>query len=407
VEPRYLEASIGDLAFRFGKMAFVSGPRQCGKTTLARRLMEGRSERRYGNWDDVEFRRTWVRTPRPLAEFDVTGGDKPLLVLDEIHKAKGWKRTLKGLYDTLTVPCDILVTGSAKLDVYRRGGESLLGRYTNFRLHPFTVGESERTTPTTPEAFLGALFGEKGAAPRAAPSTLDLLFRYGGFPEPFLRQSDRFARIWRRGRTEKIVREDLRDLSRIPELSQVEMLVALLPERAASPLSLPSLRRDLEVTYDTVKRWTNYLKELYYLFEVKPFSKSVPRSLKKEGKLYLWDWSEVESPGARFENLVACHLLKAVHFWTDTGEGDFDVHYVRNREKREIDFLVSRDRRPWLLVECKLSETSPSAAFRTFVPHLRCPFVQLVKTPGVRAKVEVSGVKGLVVSAAPVLYWLP
>ena len=191
------------------------------------------------------------------------------------------------------------------------------------------------------------------------------------------------------------MREDLRDLSRIPELSQVEMLMALLPERAASPLSLQSLRRDLEVAYDTVKRWMKYLNDLYYAFEVKPYTRSVPRSLKKEGKLYLWDWSEVESPGARFENLIACHLLKAVHFWTDTGEGTFELHYLRNREKQEIDFLVSRDRKPWLAVECKLADEALAAAFGSFIPHLKCPFLQLVKTASVRRVTNLAGFRGL------------
>ena len=407
VRERYLEAPIVELAFGFGKIAFVSGPRQCGKTSLAKRLLAARSEGRYGNWDDVEFRREWVRSPRRLAAFAERGSGKPLLALDEVHKAKGWKRTLKGLYDTLEEPCDILVTGSACLNVYRRGGESLLGRYVNFRLHPFTLGEWGRPEAATPDDFLASLFDPDETREKESQEALELFLRFGGFPEPLLRQSERYARIWRRGRSEKIVREDLRDLSRIPELSQVEMLMALLPERAASPLSLQSLRRDLEVAYDTVKRWMKYLDELYYVFEVKPYTRSVPRSLKKEGKLYLWDWSEVESPGARFENLVACHLLKAVHFWTDTGEGAFELHYLRNREKQEVDFLVTRDRKAWLAVECKLSDEALTPAFGSFLPHVTCPFIQLVKTPGVRRAVDLAGFRGLVSSAAPVLRSLP
>jgi hypothetical protein len=269
------------------------------------------------------------------------------------------------------------------------------------------LGEWERTASTSPEEFLQALFARSARKGKGRSETLERLLRYGGFPEPFLRQSERFARIWRRGRSEKIVREDLRDLSRIPELSQVEMLMALLPERAASSLSLQSLRRDLEVAYDAAKRWMNYLKELCYVFEVKPYSRSVPRSLEKEGKLYLWDWSEVDSEGARFENLVACHLLKAIHLWTDTGEGTFELHYLRNREKQEIDFLITRDRMPWLAVECKLTDDALSPAFGAFLPHLRCPFVQLVKTAGVRKEMVVASARGLISSAAPVLAHLP
>lgn len=409
---RGLSAPLRELAWATGKMAFVSGPRQAGKTTFARLQLRDRSVGRYGNWDDVEFRRAWVKSPRTLlpppgASSDP--GQRPLAVFDEIHKAKDWKRTLKGLYDTLEAPCDILVTGSARLDVYRRGGESLLGRYLRFRLHPFSLGELESGRAAAPENALKIFRG--GGSPRPAPAarkTLELLFQYGGFPEPFLRQSERFARLWRRGRAEKIVREDLRDLSRIPELSQVEMLMALLPERAASPLSRQSLREDLEVAHDTVSRWLRYLELLYYLFELRPFSRSVPRSLRREGKLYLWDWSEVAAPGPRFENMVASHLLKAADFWTDTGEGVFELCYLRNKERVEIDFLLTRDRKPWLAVECKLSDDGLSPAFRAFLPHLGWPpFVQLVMKPGVSRRVSLEGRPGLVLSAERLLLALP
>jgi predicted AAA+ superfamily ATPase len=406
---RRLSPALRELAWSAGKMAFVSGPRQSGKTTLARQELGKRASGRYGNWDDIDFRRMWTRSPKALLPSPPEGGagDVPLAVFDEIHKAKGWKRTLKGVYDTLERPCDILVTGSARLDVYRRGGESLLGRYLRFRLHPLSLGELEATTTPAPAFSAENLFTAHAPGP-AVRGTLEQLLEYGGFPEPFLRQSQRFARLWRRGRAEKIVREDLRDLSRIPELSQVEMLMALLPERAASPLSRQSLREDLEVAHDTVTRWLGYLEELYYLFELKPFARSVPRSLRKEGKLYLWDWSEVTAPGPRFESLVASHLLKAVDFWTDTGEGTFGLHYLRSKEKAEIDFLLTRDGKPWLAVECKLSDETPSPAFRAFLPHLGWPpFVQLVLKPGVFRRVSVEGRAGLAASAERLLVLLP
>jgi predicted AAA+ superfamily ATPase len=406
---RRLTVPLRELAWATGKMAFVSGPRQAGKTTFARQQLKARASGRYGNWDDIEFRRAWTKSPKSLLPVPAGEGspDRPLAVFDEVHKAKGWKRTIKGLYDTLETPCDILVTGSARLDVYRRGGDSLLGRYLRFRLHPLSVGELEGRDAAPPADPVRAV-AEAGRPATAVRRTLELLLEYGGFPEPFLRQSERFARLWRRGRAEKIVREDLRDLSRIPELSQVEMLMALLPERAASPLSRQALREDLEVAHDTVTRWLGYLAQLYYLFELKPFARSVPRSLRKEGKLYLWDWSEVTAPGPRFENLVASHLLKAADFWTDTGEGVFELFYLRSKEKAEVDFLLTRDRKPWLAVECKLSEETPSPAFRAFLPHLGWPqFVQLVLTPGVLRRVSIEGRRGLVVSAERLLVSLP
>jgi len=409
---RSLAGPLRELAWATGKMAFVSGPRQAGKTTFARQQLKLRARGRYGNWDDVEFRRAWTKSPKALLPPSAASDseERPLVVFDEIHKAKGWKRSLKGLYDTLEAPCDILVTGSARLDVYRRGGESLLGRYLRFRLHPFSLGELEAPRPAAPSDLADWVGGGK-APPRGTPAlrkTFDLLFQYGGFPEPFLRQSERFARLWRRGRAEKIVREDLRDLSRIPELSQVEMLMALLPERAASRLSRQSLREDLEVAHDTVTRWLLYLEELYYLFELKPFARSVPRSLRKEGKLYLWDWSEVMAAGPRFENMVASHLLKAADFWTDTGEGVFELHYLRNKDRAEIDLLLTRDRKPWLALECKLTEDELSPGFAAFLPHLGWPpFVQLVMKPGILRRVSIEGRPGLVMSAERLLVSLP
>jgi predicted AAA+ superfamily ATPase len=413
MEDRYLRASIERLAFGNDKMAFLSGPRQAGKTTVGRLLMAERARSRYANWDDVEFRRLWVKTPKQVAVFGDAAKDdgrRPLVVLDEIHKARAWKQTLKGVYDTLERPCDILVTGSARLDIYKRGGESLLGRQIGFRLHPFSLGEAEGSETVSPDAAVEEAF--KSARGRSTPAErqdrLVQLLTYGGFPEPFLKQSERFARIWRRGRTEKLVREDLRDLSRIPDLSRIEMLTALLPERAGNTLSIQSLREDLEVSFDTAKRWVGYLKELFYLFEVKPYTRSIPRTLKREGKLYLWDWSEVEAPGPRFENLVASHLSKAVHFWTDIGEGTFELHYLRDKERREVDFLITRDRKPWLAVEAKVSDAALSTAFGAFLPHLGCKrFVQVVKQPNVRAEVMLGEARGLIVSAADFLYLLP
>ena len=407
---RVLAGVLGELAWANGKMAFVSGPRQSGKTTLARRELKRRGVGRYGNWDDIDFRRVWTKSPKALLPEPAGGGnERPLAVFDEVHKAKGWKRTLKGLYDTLETPCDILVTGSARLDVYRRGGESLLGRYLRFRLHPLSLRELETRRPAAPAELVEAVAGEALPKPSpAARSTLDQLFEFGGFPEPFLRQSERFARLWRRGRAEKIVREDLRDLSRIPELSQVEMLMSLLPERAASRLSRQALREDLEVAHDTVSRWLGFLESLYYHFELRPFARSVPRSLRREGKLYLWDWSEVGAPGPRFENLVASHLLKAADFWTDTGEGVFDLQYLRNKEKAEIDLLLTRDRKPWLAVECNLTDDALSPAFGAFLPHLGWPpFAQVVMKPGVCRRVSVEGRRGLVVSAERLLLSCP
>jgi hypothetical protein len=383
-------------------MAFLSGPRQVGKTTLARGLLAERDAGRYTNWDDVEVRRQWVRDPKRLVPAKRHG--RALLVLDEIHKAAGWKRSLKGLYDTLDHPVDVLVTGSAWLAVYRRGGDSLLGRYFHFRLHPFSVRELRAEVPATPDAALDTLARDGGEAGRTSSSDFDALLRFGGFPEPLLTGSERTARLWRRGRVEKVIREDLRDLTRLPELGRVEMLAALLPERVGSPLSVASLREDLEVGHETVTRWLAHLRELYYAFEVKPFARSIRRSLRKQGKTYLWDWSEVSAPGPRFENMVAGHLSKACDYWTDTGEGTFELRYLRDKQGHEIDFVVLRDGRPWFPVEAKLSDTTPDRSWRVFLAQLGVGMgVQLVAAPGHWTWHDVGGGRVLVASADSVL----
>jgi hypothetical protein len=150
------------------------------------------------------------------------------------------------------------------------------------------------------------------------------------------------------------------------------MLAAILPDKVASPLSLNSLKLDIEVTHLTLQRWLGWLKELYFLFEIKPWSKKIIRSLKKEGKIYLWDFSEVREQGARFENMVAVHLLKTCNYWNDTGQGSFELFYLRNREKQEIDFLIVRDGQPWLPVEVKRSDDKPSQNWKKFLPMLQC-----------------------------------
>jgi uncharacterized protein len=367
---RYLESYITQLSFAANKMAFIAGPRQSGKTTMAKTLLRKRGAGQYYNWDEIGFRRLWASDPTAIVPEH--GKQKPILILDELHKAKLWKRSLKGIYDTMDNAADIIVTGSARLNVYRKGSDSLLGRYYYYRLHPFSLAELERKNNNDPLLLIEQLLSKSMQHSKVAVEHLNLLMKFGPFPEPLLAANEKILNLWRRGRTEKIIREDLRDLSRLPELSQVEMLAALLPERIASILSIRSLSEDLEVAYNTIKRWLNYLRELYYVFELKPYAKSLPRAIKKEGKLYLWDWSEIKDPGARFENLIASHLLKYCHFLTDIGEGTFELYYLRNKAKQEIDFLIVKDKQPWLPIEAKLNHLEPSPNWQAFMKHLPC-----------------------------------
>ncbi len=338
-------------------MAFVSGPRQVGKTTLGKSLLREK-ERNYFSWDESGFRRAWVRSP---LEAVANRGEGPIL-LDEIHKDRRWKTRLKGLYDTRGDQVPVIVTGSARLDLYRRGGESLLGRYLPYRLHPFSAGESE--APPAPDEILGT---HEARYPWAD------LMRLGGFPEPLLGAAEQRARRWSRLRLERLLAEDLRDLRAVADLQAVRILAELLPERVGSLLSMNSLREDVGVAYGTVRAWIGAFEALYLCFLVRPYAARLARALRAEPKLYLYDVLQVQDVAARQENLVALHLLKACHFWTDTAQGEFDLRFVRDKEKREVDFLVLRERKPWLAIECKSNQRSPSRSLVHFSERLAVP----------------------------------
>jgi predicted AAA+ superfamily ATPase len=400
---RYISPYVEALALQNFKMAFISGPRQVGKTTCAKALAaEYDKETLYRNWDDKNFRRQWTKDPSSVVAADK--GNASLIILDEIHKAKLWKRDLKGLYDLYGDSCNIIVTGSARLNIFKKGGDSLLGRYIPFRLHPFSLGElTHLGSQDDSSKILAQIFSGKPTIHNER-EVYERLFEFGGFPDPFSRSSTQYLNIWHQERIEKLIREDLRDLSRIPDLSRLEMLASLLPERSGGLLSLESLREDLEVAHNTVKNWLQYLEHLYYVFLIRPYSNGVARSLKKEPKIYLWDWSEVEDLGARFENLVASALLKSCDFWTDIGRGVHQLHYLRDKEKREVDFLLTRKRKPILSIESKLSDQSLSRNFINFCKQLGISHhIQLVHQPGVWYRNEVQGIQVLQASAEYVL----
>ncbi len=329
------------------KMVFIGGPRQVGKTTLALALVgKGADETHpaYFNWDDP-------RAAARLRRLELPPG-QPLLVLDEIHKYARWRNLVKGLYDTEKSRRRIIVTGSARLDYYRKGGDSLAGRYRYFRLHPFSLRELNAS---------------------ATKSDLAALLRFGGFPEPLFLQDEREHRIWQRDRISRVVRGDLRDLEQVREISLVEQLVDLLPARVGSPLSIKSLREDLEVDHKTVERWITILENLYLCFRISPFGAPKIRAVKKAQKLYLWDWSMTPAGGPRFENLVASQLLKYCHFVEDTEGHAMELRFLRDTDRREVDFVVLKGRKPLFAVECKTGERSLSPAIRYFAERTSIP----------------------------------
>ncbi len=334
---RYIKTNITNDLNK--KMVFVGGPRQVGKTTFAKELLKdfkdpkGFSGRHYLCWDDPGDRELLLANQFPA--------ESGLMVLDELHKFKNWRGLLKGLFDKRRDELRILVTGSARLDYYRKGGDSLQGRYHYYRMHTLSLREIEAQSP----------------------SDLRDLLKYGGFPEPFYAASEVETRRWSREYRTRVIRDELRDLERVHDVSLIEQMVHRLPELVGSPLSLNSLREDLQVSHQTVVRWIEYLERVYQIFRIYPFGGAKIRAVKKEAKHYHFDWTQIEEVSLRFENLVACHLLKWCHFLEDTEGFEMELRYFRDTDKREVDFVVLQERRPIYFIECKLSAQGVS-------PHL-------------------------------------
>ncbi|MCH9704060.1 MAG: ATP-binding protein [Chlamydiae bacterium] len=329
-------------------MVFLSGPRQVGKTTCSQLLEKDHPDFHYLNWEVAEHRKLIITGPQTVGNhlnLDSLGSSKPLIIFDEIHKFGKWKLFLKGFFDLYEKKCQIIVTGSAKLSVYQRGGDSLMGRYFPYRVHPLSVGELLRPNTRADEIL-----------PPKKPKDLNRLFEYGGFPEPFTRKDLKFSNSWSRLRREQLMQDDIRQLSQIQDIAEMEILLDLLADEAGQLLNASSFANQINMASNTITRWVKTLESFYYCFLVKPWSKNVRRSLRKTPKCYLWDWSMVKDHGQRVENFIASHLLKSVHYWTDCGFGSYDLHYLRDNNKNEVDFLVTKDKKPWFLVEAKATK---------------------------------------------------
>lgn len=342
---RYIEDTVHD--FLKARAVFIGGPRQVGKTTVALGLISKKadaSHAAYLNWDYGPSADKIRKTMLPL--------DQPLLIFDELHKFKNWKRWIKGIIDVEKGRRKVIVTGSARLDIYQKGGDSLFGRYRYLRLHPFSLREL------------------RDQDPRRA---LERLYEFGGFPEPLLTANTRTLKLWQKERLKRLIREDIRDISTIQNLAGVESLAELLPEKVGNPLSIKSLSEDIQVDHKTVKRWLNMLESMYYCFRISPYGSPKIRAVKKEQKLYMWDWSTVENPGFRWENLVASQLLKYCHWLEDTEGEAMELRFMRDIDKREIDFVILKNKRPIFAVECKSNDTSISRNIHYFAARTAIP----------------------------------
>lgn len=332
------------------QMLFLMGPRQVGKTTIGQELLDRYQAGVYINWDDYQHQQMILNGGREIAEMAGIGSfheEKPLIVFDEIHKFSSWKNFLKGFFDIYEKQAHILVTGSSRLDTYRRGGDSLMGRYFVLRVHPLSLREL-----LTDEIEEGLVAKQN----HIDKDRLDNLLRFGGFPEPFVKGSFQFYRKWSALRHSMLFREDIRDLNVIHDFSSMELLAEIIRSQVGGQVTYTSFAKKIRKSVESVRRWISILKSFYYCFDVTPWSENVTRSLLKEPKYYLWDWSLVDDEGFLYENFVASHLLKAVHLWNDYGLGKYGLHYVRDKDKREVDFLLSKEGKPWVLIETKRSE---------------------------------------------------
>lgn len=325
------------------KMVFLGGPRQTGKTTLGKHLLESIRGRYFNFDDDLDRKRVLNRQ---------WSDSEPLLVFDELHKYPHWKRWIKGIYDTEGDKHQMMVTGSARLDVYRKDGDSMVGRYHAWRLHPFSLSE--------PQPGISLV------------DSLQRLMSVGGFPEPFLDNDETSARRWRRARWDRILRDDLRDLEMVRNIQTIERFAEILKTRVSSLVVLNHIAQDLEVAQKTLKHWLELLERMYLVFSIRPLTQKIARAIHKPPKVYFFDNMDVEGDeGARFENLVATHLLKRNHYLEDRDGHRYELHFIRDKDGREVDFAVTKNKVIIELWEAKLTDEKPSRSLLYYAEKLK------------------------------------
>jgi len=365
IRKRFYDSLLAEHLSSQRQMAFVSGPRQVGKTTTCRNLAE-----KYINWDNTDDRELIVKGPAAIAErigLNTLTKSKPVALFDELHKFGRWKQFLKGFFDTYADNVNIMVTGSSRMDVYRRGGDSLMGRYFLYHMHPFTVAEAVYQDLPNPDKIIRS-------PKKISKTNFSALWDHGGYPEPFLKRDNRFSKRWQTLRLQQLLREDVRDLTQIHQLDQLELLVKLLMDRSGHQLIYSNLASDIQVSIDTVRRWVATLCNLHLGFLLRPWFKNVSRSLRKEPKWFLRDWSSITDIGDKAETFIACHLLKAIEGWNDMGYGDFQLGYLRDKNQKEVDFIVVKDSKPWFLVEVKNADNTLSPSLKHFQEQTKAPF---------------------------------
>jgi predicted AAA+ superfamily ATPase len=366
-------------------MVFLSGPRQAGKTTLAKSIADGFPNTLYCNWDIPEHRLSLLQDSTFFTSLPRRDSSRPFVIFDEIHKYREWKNYLKEVYDQFVGEYQFLITGSGRLDLYQKGGDSLAGRYLLFHLWPFTAGELGGIDRPLNDFLSDPLVMTMDQA-AAHAATWEGLEALSGFPEPFLRGRAASYRRWSANYSQRLIRDDIRELTEIRSVTDMETLYHLLPSKVGSPISAPSLANDLRVTYNTVQNWLAMFERFFLTFSLPTWTRQISRAIQKERKVYLFDAPRIKDPAARFENMVAIELWRAISCWNAMGAGEFTLHFIRNKEQQEVDFLIANEREPFLLVECKLVDEQPAKSLLAMQRALQAPAVQLVRTaaPGFR-----------------------
>ncbi len=402
---RTLYENIWDKLSAHKQMIFIAGPRQGGKTTFTRILAEDFRNSLYFNWDIIDDKRNLIENPSFYEEVHRRDNSVPLIIFDELHKYSNWKNYLKSVYDRDKSNYKFVVSGSGRLDMYQKGGDSLAGRYFIFYLWPFTLAELAGNNLAF-EQFLADPI-EVRASPNETRTIWNKLIRFSGFPDPYLDGTEEFYRIWSNTYKKQLLREDIRDLASLRNIEDVETLFSLLPSKIGSPLSMASLSRDIHVSFDSVRSWIEIFENFFLVFRIAPWTGKISRAITKEKKLYLLDYAGIDSPAAKFENMVALELFRAVSNWNDLGLGNFALHYIRNREKEEVDFLISNNHNPLLLIETKLSDDHASKSLKKFQKVLNIPAVQLVNKSDVCKIVSNNHMRIMIISADHWLSLLP
>ena len=385
-------------------MVFLSGARQSGKTTLAQFIAKQNPSHIYTNWDVITDRKKIQQIPYFFEDTDKKGPHSPLVIFDEIHKYRLWKNYIKGAYDKYHEHFQFLILGGGRLDLFQKNEDSLAGRYYQAHIFPLTIAE------LTKKQLPFDVFWKNPLTVESSPSVQPLwntLRDLTGFPEPFFAGSRNNYQRWSNTYSHQLIREDIRALTLIQNIDSVEALYFLLPSRVGSLLSTANLARDIQTSFNSAKSWLEAFDRFYLTFRLRPWTKKISRAITQEPKLYLMDYAQIENPAARFENMVALELLRAITHWNDLGAGRFSLHFIRNKNGEEADFLIADKNRPRLIIETKKADAHVDAHLKRFQDALEIPAIQLVDQPGLYRVIPNNTQQILVASAASWLAQLP